>query len=153
MSGGKIKAADDPRKAFRTTAARGFTQHLRDLWVRDGWIAVHCSGEAHSAEVGGMIDNCGVCLHYRWGILAVRAWPALDEEQQRVVDLAKSTNPKRWRWIIEGVWRCGGSDVLTPDSAAVLLSLRTTHGPTWLHYHDRVHEPNVPTDDAKDGGR
>lgn len=38
--------------------------------LADGFHLVPCPGEAHSAEAGGHIDNCGICAP-RWGLVVV----------------------------------------------------------------------------------
>jgi hypothetical protein len=63
------------RKHVRTHSTRGFVaapdhEGRKGLYVRKGWHLEACPGEAHSPEVGGMIDNCTLCAPL-WGCIAV----------------------------------------------------------------------------------
>lgn len=59
--------SDKPRRGFALAADH---EGRKGLYVRKGWHLERCPGEAHSPEVGGMIDNCTLCAPL-WGCIAV----------------------------------------------------------------------------------
>ena len=59
----------------RKDAIYNASKLIRGMACLDGYHFEACRGEAHNPDVGGMIDNCGVCAP-EWGWVMVEGrWP------------------------------------------------------------------------------